>query len=278
MNGPRRLALTFLFLLPASMSSSSWCFHLISPTPAHVLSCEALLKALPYAYLLMSKKLSASSELELSAYIQLKDQVILTGLQHVPGYWQRVRIDPRFLLRTMKYESYVEYGCYSPYVKVHRRSMGFIDVATSDRKRKSPSSAPALALLSAVSSQLAAAPSLSPPPQPPSQPAEPVLYKKRKTIWYDKADSELESVVIEEWGPKDCSLLDDLKPWANACPTQLALPSKLSSWPMGPETMNTIATDAAGITVYTRTETMFPATSTDCHTYDTLQYKQEQSR
>ena len=49
----------------------------------------------------------------------------------------------------------------------------------------------------------------------------PDAYKKRKTTWwsnYDKSNPAHEAVIIEEWGPKDCSLLDELKVWSDVYP------------------------------------------------------------
>ncbi len=49
----------------------------------------------------------------------------------------------------------------------------------------------------------------------------PNAYKKRKTTWwsnYDKAKPAHEAVIIEEWGPKDSHLLDELKVWADVYP------------------------------------------------------------
>ena len=44
--------------------------------------------------------------------------------------------------------------------------------------------------------------------------------KTKKTWWsnYDKANPAHEAVIIEEWGPKDIALLDELKVWADVYP------------------------------------------------------------
>jgi len=49
----------------------------------------------------------------------------------------------------------------------------------------------------------------------------PKAYLKSKKPWwsnYDKANPAHEAVIIEEWGPKDLSLLDDLKVWSDVYP------------------------------------------------------------
>jgi hypothetical protein len=49
----------------------------------------------------------------------------------------------------------------------------------------------------------------------------PNAYLKRKTLWwsnYDKANPDHEAVIIEEWGPKDHALLDELKVWSDVYP------------------------------------------------------------
>jgi len=231
----------------ARQQYSNWVFTLNNYSPAD----EALLQSMPFTYLLYGRELAPSTGTpHLQGYIQLKTKLRRSALcKLIQCHWEPAKGDVFSQDYCKKSGDYVELGnahstlgraaTISTRIALNKRLQeeelqtllndGTINIKEvnaihkarrvlkqeHDAKLKHPD----LAYIGKHHLWL-----YGPTGTGKSRKARrlyPDAYQKTKKIWwsnYDKANPAHEAVIIEEWGPKDHALLDDLKVWSDVYP------------------------------------------------------------
>lgn len=226
---------------------ANWVFTLNNYTAAD----EATLKAMAYEYLLYGRELAPTTGTpHLQGYIQLKKRIRRTGLCKIlQAHWEPAKGDVSSQDYCKKSGDYVELGtahstkgAAAPLtlrIALNKRLQeeklqdlvndGTINICQVNALHK------ARKILKEEQDAEIKQPDLpyigkhhlwihGPTGTGKSRKARrlyPDAYLKTKKTWwsnYDKANPAHAAVIIEEWGPKDIALLDELKVWADVYP------------------------------------------------------------
>jgi len=228
---------------------SNWVFTLNNYTPEH----EAILQKMDYHYLLYGREVAPTTGTpHLQGYVQLKKRVRRTALvKLIPTFWEPANGDVTDQSYCKKDGDFVELGIphstkgaackVAERIAINKRlhEDNIMDLVTTGAIHYSqvPLILKARKLLHETEQSRIELPDLAygedkkhhqwvhgPTGTGKSRYAatnHPGAYKKRKTLWwsnYDKLNPHHDVVIIEEWGPQDYKLLDELKVWADVRP------------------------------------------------------------